>query len=125
MLKFDQNFPYSIVCLNCKSKVRCCAVCSHEHGNIRRLALEKVTESLELPCRYQILVVKTYSLTIAGLGMSSFANCAYATHLMLELNAPSRVIYTSFSLISRMITRLMCIMGVLSTTVMSNPIRKK
>ena len=33
----------------------CCPACRHELGNIRCLALEKVAESLELPCRYQIL----------------------------------------------------------------------
>ncbi|GAA0173051.1 ubiquitin-protein ligase [Lithospermum erythrorhizon] len=43
------------VCSKCKSKVRFCPICRHELGNIRCLALEKVAESLELPCVYQIL----------------------------------------------------------------------
>ncbi|XP_027075917.1 E3 ubiquitin-protein ligase SINAT2 [Coffea arabica] len=42
------------LCSNCKCKVRCCPVCRRELGNIRCLALEKIAESLELPCRYQI-----------------------------------------------------------------------
>lgn len=44
------------LCLNCKSRVNdCCPTCHSELGNIRCLALEKVAESLELPCRYQTL----------------------------------------------------------------------
>lgn len=33
----------------------CCPTCRYELGDIRCLALEKVAESLELPCRYQSL----------------------------------------------------------------------
>ncbi|XP_023730970.1 E3 ubiquitin-protein ligase SINAT2 [Lactuca sativa] len=41
------------LCSNCKSKVHnCCPSCHSELGNIRCLALEKVAESLELPCRH-------------------------------------------------------------------------
>ncbi|XP_027363256.1 E3 ubiquitin-protein ligase SINAT2-like [Abrus precatorius] len=44
------------LCSNCKAAVRnSCPTCSHDLGNIRCLALEKVAESLELPCRYQNL----------------------------------------------------------------------
>uniref|UniRef100_A0A7N0UHA7 RING-type E3 ubiquitin transferase n=1 Tax=Kalanchoe fedtschenkoi TaxID=63787 RepID=A0A7N0UHA7_KALFE len=44
------------LCADCKAKVHnCCPTCRHELGNIRCLALEKVAESLELPCRYQNL----------------------------------------------------------------------
>ncbi|CAK9172909.1 unnamed protein product [Ilex paraguariensis] len=43
------------LCLNCKAKVQCCPICRQELGNIRCLALERVAESLELPCKYQIL----------------------------------------------------------------------
>uniref|UniRef100_A0A5B6ZSQ7 RING-type E3 ubiquitin transferase n=1 Tax=Davidia involucrata TaxID=16924 RepID=A0A5B6ZSQ7_DAVIN len=44
------------ICLNCKAKVHnSCPICRLELGNIRCLALEKVAESLELPCIYQIL----------------------------------------------------------------------
>ncbi|KAK4834609.1 hypothetical protein QYF36_025508 [Acer negundo] len=44
------------LCSNCKNRVRnCCPTCRHDLGNIRCLALEKVAESLELPCRYQNL----------------------------------------------------------------------
>lgn len=43
------------LCSSCKARVRTgCPTCRHELGNIRCLALEKVAESLELPCRYQI-----------------------------------------------------------------------
>ncbi|XP_022967857.1 E3 ubiquitin-protein ligase SINAT2-like isoform X2 [Cucurbita maxima] len=44
------------LCSNCKIRVsNCCPTCRHELGNIRCLALEKVAESLEIPCRYQNL----------------------------------------------------------------------
>ncbi|MBA0600241.1 hypothetical protein Gorai_006436 [Gossypium raimondii] len=44
------------VCSTCKTRVHnCCPTCRNELGNIRCLALEKVAESLELPCSYQIL----------------------------------------------------------------------
>ncbi|KAJ9697827.1 hypothetical protein PVL29_007109 [Vitis rotundifolia] len=43
------------LCSNCKARVHnCCPTCRYELGNIRCLALEKIAESLELPCRYQI-----------------------------------------------------------------------
>ncbi|GLT88331.1 hypothetical protein SLE2022_063620 [Rubroshorea leprosula] len=42
------------LCSNCKIRVRnCCPTCRNDLGNIRCLALEKVAESLELPCKYQ------------------------------------------------------------------------
>jgi E3 ubiquitin-protein ligase SIAH1 len=44
------------LCSNCKIEVHnICPTCHHDLGNIRCLALEKVAESLELPCRYQSL----------------------------------------------------------------------
>ncbi|KAI3446407.1 hypothetical protein Pfo_003072 [Paulownia fortunei] len=43
------------LCGNCKSTQHCCPTCRCEFGNIRCLALEKVAESLELPCKYQTL----------------------------------------------------------------------
>lgn len=43
------------LCSKCKSKVHSCPICRQELGNIRCLALERVAESLEVPCRYQIL----------------------------------------------------------------------
>lgn len=44
------------LCSNCKLRVHNhCPTCRHELGNIRCLALEKVAESLELPCRHQNL----------------------------------------------------------------------
>ncbi|KAK7378275.1 hypothetical protein VNO80_03714 [Phaseolus coccineus] len=44
------------LCCHCKVEVHnICPSCHHELGNIRCLALEKVAESLELPCRYQSL----------------------------------------------------------------------
>ncbi|KAH0930699.1 hypothetical protein HID58_016426 [Brassica napus] len=44
------------LCSSCKLKVHnTCPTCRYELGNIRCLALEKVAESLEVPCRYQSL----------------------------------------------------------------------
>lgn len=43
------------LCANCKRVHNCCPTCRFELGNIRCLALERVAESLELPCRYQSL----------------------------------------------------------------------
>ena len=44
------------MCSNCKIRVHnCCPTCRYDLGNIRCLALEKVAESLELPCKYQNL----------------------------------------------------------------------
>uniref|UniRef100_A0A6P3ZTW1 RING-type E3 ubiquitin transferase n=1 Tax=Ziziphus jujuba TaxID=326968 RepID=A0A6P3ZTW1_ZIZJJ len=44
------------LCSSCKGRVyNSCPTCRLELGNIRCLALEKIAESLELPCRYQIL----------------------------------------------------------------------
>ncbi|CAH8269001.1 unnamed protein product [Arabidopsis lyrata] len=44
------------LCSNCKVRVQnTCPTCRYELGNIRCLALEKVAESLEVPCRYQNL----------------------------------------------------------------------
>ncbi|KAH9331620.1 hypothetical protein KI387_003728 [Taxus chinensis] len=41
------------LCSNCKSRVHNkCPTCRQELGDIRCLALEKVAESLELPCKY-------------------------------------------------------------------------
>ncbi|KAL9671876.1 hypothetical protein QQ045_009449 [Rhodiola kirilowii] len=42
------------LCSVCKPRVHNrCPTCRHELGNIRCLALEKVTASLELPCKFQ------------------------------------------------------------------------
>ncbi|KAK8972499.1 hypothetical protein V6N11_081614 [Hibiscus sabdariffa] len=44
------------LCSNCKIRVHnCCPTCRYDLGNIRCLALEKVAESLELPCKFQNL----------------------------------------------------------------------
>ncbi|KAL5724608.1 RING-type E3 ubiquitin transferase [Ranunculus cassubicifolius] len=44
------------LCSSCKLRVHNhCPTCRYEMGNIRCLALEKVAESLELPCRYHDL----------------------------------------------------------------------
>lgn len=44
------------ICSNCKHRVENhCPTCRQELGNIRCLALEKVAESLQLPCKYQSL----------------------------------------------------------------------
>ncbi|GAB2218338.1 hypothetical protein Drorol1_Dr00001558 [Drosera rotundifolia] len=42
------------LCSECKARIQnACPICGSELGNIRCLALEKVAELLELPCRYQ------------------------------------------------------------------------
>ncbi|KAK8477793.1 hypothetical protein V6N13_148807 [Hibiscus sabdariffa] len=42
------------LCSNCKNRVvNSCPTCRHDLGNIRCLALEKVAESLEFPCKYR------------------------------------------------------------------------
>ncbi|KAG8657765.1 E3 ubiquitin-protein ligase SINAT2 isoform X1 [Manihot esculenta] len=44
------------LCSYCKARIHnACPTCRGELGNIRCLALEKVAESLELPCKYQIV----------------------------------------------------------------------
>ncbi|GAA0151778.1 ubiquitin-protein ligase [Lithospermum erythrorhizon] len=44
------------ICSDCRTRVKSrCPTCRFELGDIRCLALEKVAESLELPCRYQSL----------------------------------------------------------------------
>ncbi|WCJ34040.1 Protein with RING/U-box and TRAF-like domains [Euphorbia peplus] len=44
------------LCKECKGKVHnCCPTCRYDLGNIRCLALEKLAESLELPCKFQDL----------------------------------------------------------------------
>uniref|UniRef100_A0A7N0ZUJ6 RING-type E3 ubiquitin transferase n=1 Tax=Kalanchoe fedtschenkoi TaxID=63787 RepID=A0A7N0ZUJ6_KALFE len=44
------------LCSTCKTRVHNrCPTCRHELGDIRCLALEKVAESLELPCKYYSL----------------------------------------------------------------------
>lgn len=41
------------LCVVCKTNVQnVCPICRQELGNIRCLALEKVAESIELPCKY-------------------------------------------------------------------------
>ncbi|KAL6522382.1 E3 ubiquitin-protein ligase sinat2 [Orobanche minor] len=43
------------LCVNCKRIHNSCPTCRLELGNIRCLALEKIADSFELPCRYQSL----------------------------------------------------------------------
>lgn len=44
------------ICSSCKHRVdNHCPTCHQELGNIRCLALEKVAESIQLPCKYQSL----------------------------------------------------------------------
>ncbi|KAK4489686.1 hypothetical protein RD792_000319 [Penstemon davidsonii] len=43
------------LCTNCKRIHNYCPNCRSELGNIRCLALEKVAESLQFPCKYQNL----------------------------------------------------------------------
>lgn len=44
------------LCSSCKAKVHNrCPTCRQELGDIRCLALEKIAESLELPCKYNYL----------------------------------------------------------------------
>uniref|UniRef100_A0A6N2M6U4 RING-type E3 ubiquitin transferase n=1 Tax=Salix viminalis TaxID=40686 RepID=A0A6N2M6U4_SALVM len=42
------------LCSQCRARVKnSCPICRGELGNIRCLALEKIAESIELPCMYQ------------------------------------------------------------------------
>ncbi|KAL8026829.1 hypothetical protein ABFX02_14G055000 [Erythranthe guttata] len=43
------------LCSKCQSKLRSCPICRQALGNIRCLALERVAESLEMPCKYQVM----------------------------------------------------------------------
>ncbi|KAJ7295657.1 hypothetical protein O6H91_06G051500 [Diphasiastrum complanatum] len=65
------------LCSSCKSRVQNrCPTCRHELGTIRCLALEKVAESVELPCRFQ------------NLGCSEI--CPYYSKLKHESNCTYR-----------------------------------
>ncbi|KAM3324451.1 hypothetical protein P3S67_005603 [Capsicum chacoense] len=71
------------LCVKCKSKVHVCPICRHELGNIRCLALEKISESIELPCRYQIYGCQdifTYHMSLLHEQNCKFRpyNCPYA-----------------------------------------------
>ncbi|KAL3692597.1 hypothetical protein R1sor_006248 [Riccia sorocarpa] len=72
------------LCSNCKLRVHNrCPTCRYELGNIRCLALEKVAESLELPCRYQNLgcpEIFPYYSKLKHEAQCSFRpyNCPYA-----------------------------------------------
>lgn len=50
--KYLQCHNGHTLCSTCKSRHNRCPTCKQELGDIRCLALEKVAESLELPCRY-------------------------------------------------------------------------
>lgn len=53
---FPQCHNGHTLCSTCKSRVHNrCPTCRQELGDIRCLALEKVAESLELPCKYYSL----------------------------------------------------------------------
>ncbi|KAK8505721.1 hypothetical protein V6N13_061734 [Hibiscus sabdariffa] len=94
------------VCSNCKTRVHnCCPTCRNEMGNIRCLALEKVAESLELPCRYQILGCHDIFPYYSMLKHEKTAGFAHIFARMLELNVLSPVIFRFLSRISRMTTR--------------------
>ena len=54
--RFLQCHNGHTICSTCKVRVHNkCPTCRHELGDIRCLALEKVAESLELPCKYSTL----------------------------------------------------------------------
>jgi hypothetical protein len=72
------------LCSSCKLRVHNrCPTCRYELGNIRCLALEKVAESLELPCRFQSLGcpdIFPYYSKLKHEGQCTFRpyNCPYA-----------------------------------------------
>uniref|UniRef100_M8CUV4 RING-type E3 ubiquitin transferase n=1 Tax=Aegilops tauschii TaxID=37682 RepID=M8CUV4_AEGTA len=72
------------LCSTCKARVHNrCPTCRQELGDIRCLALEKVAESLELPCKYCSLgcpEIFPYYSKIKHEGQCSFRpyNCPYA-----------------------------------------------
>ncbi|KAJ4705539.1 E3 ubiquitin-protein ligase [Melia azedarach] len=91
------------LCSNCKTRVHnCCPTCRYDLGNIRCLALEKIAESLELPCRYQ------------DLGCHDIF--PYYSKLKHEQHCRFRPYNCPYA-------GLICMMAVHSTTVMSNQIR--
>lgn len=56
LMNFMQCPNGHTLCSSCKVRVHNhCPTCRQELGNIRCLALEKVAESLDLPCKYQSL----------------------------------------------------------------------
>ncbi|KAH0719955.1 hypothetical protein KY284_004985 [Solanum tuberosum] len=72
------------ICSTCKERVHNrCPTCRQELGDIRCLALEKVAESLELPCKYGSLgcpVIFPYYSKLKHEAMCNFRpyNCPYA-----------------------------------------------
>lgn len=72
------------LCSTCKARVQNrCPTCRQELGDIRCLALEKVAESLELPCKYSALgcleILPYYSkLKHEGVCKLRPYNCPYA-----------------------------------------------
>ena len=41
-----------LICTNCKPKVQCCPSCRGPLGGVRNLAMEKVAETVQFPCKY-------------------------------------------------------------------------
>lgn len=41
-----------IICTPCKQKVQCCPSCRGPLGGVRNLAMEKVADSVQFPCKY-------------------------------------------------------------------------
>ena len=41
-----------IICTTCKQKVQCCPSCRGPLGGVRNLAMEKVADSVQFPCKY-------------------------------------------------------------------------
>lgn len=41
-----------LICTNCKPKLQCCPSCRGPLGGVRNLAMEKVAETVQFPCKY-------------------------------------------------------------------------
>ena len=83
-LLFMQCHNGHTLCSTCKTRVQNrCPTCRQELGDIRCLALEKVAESLELPCKYYSLgcpEIFPYYSKLKHEAMCNFRpyNCPYA-----------------------------------------------
>ncbi|KAK4489691.1 hypothetical protein RD792_000324 [Penstemon davidsonii] len=100
------------LCTNCQRIHNYCPNCRSELGNIRCLALEKVAESLQLPCKYQILGCRDLFPYYNKLKHEK--RCPYASS---ECYVTGDVPY--------LVAKSMCMTGALSTTDMSNQIPMK
>ncbi|KAI4970100.1 hypothetical protein ZWY2020_001014, partial [Hordeum vulgare] len=75
------------ICSSCKHRVdNHCPTCRQKLGNVRCLALEKVAESIQLPCKYQSLGctwIHPYQNKLKYKELCRFmlCSCPYAGHI--------------------------------------------